>query len=279
MLPHASLPADYPLLDGATLPAIGFGLYKVDDADTLRVVPEALDAGYRLIDGAQFYGNERALGRAYAAAGRPAGVQVASKFWGDPVQSYEQVFADFAGTEADLDLGRPLDLYLSHWPRPSRGASVDVWRALIELRAAGRVRSIGVANFRAHEIERLIDETGVVPVLNQVESHPWLPQHELRAFHERHGIVTQAWSPLGRGRLLGDPVLGAIGERYGVTAAQVILRWHRQLGGAAVPKSVTPARLRQNLDLDGFALDDADMARIATLASGERTGTDPADRE
>lgn len=267
-----------PLHDGTSIPALGFGLYKVPAEETSGVVDAALGAGYRLVDGAQFYGNEAALGEAIHRSGRREQLVVISKVWGEPVQSYDQTLLDFARTEQDLRIG-PVDLYLIHWPRPARDQYVDVWRALIRLREEGRVRSIGVANFNTEELTRLIEETGVTPVLNQVESHPWLPQHELRTFHRRHGILTQAWSPLGRGRLLQDPTLSGIAAWHGVSTAQVILRWHLQLGGAAVPKSTRSARLHQNIDLDGFVLDDDQMATIATLESGRRTGTAPRDRQ
>lgn len=272
------MPATLDLNDGTRLPSVGLGLYKVPIAQTSEVTLAGIEAGYRLIDGASFYGNERELGEAIRSSGRRDDLLVASKFWGDPVQSRAQALEDFTETERELGIG-PLDLYLIHWPRSSRGAFVDVWRGFIELQQQGRVRTIGVANFEADDLRRLIDETGVVPALNQVESHPWLPQHALRSFHDEHGIVTQAWSPLGRGRLLDDPTLVRIAAKHAVSVAQIVLRWHLQLGGAAVVKSVHPERLRQNLDLDGFELDDDDLATIAALESGQRTGTHPRDRQ
>ncbi|GAA2884233.1 aldo/keto reductase [Microbacterium esteraromaticum] len=272
------MPASFPLADGTRLPALGFGLYKVPVEQTAEVALAAIEAGYRLVDGAQFYRNERELGEAIRESGRRDQLLVASKFWGDPVQSRAQALADFAQSEHDLGIG-PLDLYLIHWPRSTRGTFVEVWRGLIELQQEGRVRTIGVANFEIDDLRRLIDDTGVAPALNQVESHPWLPQHELRAFHSEHGIVTQAWSPLGRGRLLDDPTLAGIAAKHSVSVAQVILRWHLQLGGAAVVKSVHPDRLRQNLDLDGFDLDADDLTAVAALETGERTGTHPRDRQ
>ncbi|GGC53871.1 oxidoreductase [Hoyosella rhizosphaerae] len=260
------------------LPSIGFGLYKVPADQTFDVVTSGIEAGYQLIDGGAFYGNERELGEAVRESGRRDELLVASKFWGDPVQTYDQVLADFDQTERDLGIG-PVDFYLIHWPRPTRNQFVDVWRAFIRLQEEGRVRSIGVANFGAAELGRLMDETGVTPALNQVESHPWLPQHELRAFHAEHDIVTQAWSPLGRGRLLDEPTLISIADRHAVSVAQVVLRWHIQIGGAAVPKSVHIQRLRENRDVDRFHLDEEDMARIGALESGVRTGSSPADKQ
>lgn len=274
------MPASLPLNDGSSLPAIGLGLYKVAPKDVRATVTSAVGLGYRLLDGASFYENERELGeaiRAVADLGVPRSeLVVASKFWGEP-QSYDDALRAFDRTSADLGIG-PLDLYYIHWPRPSQDAYVDTWRALIRLREEGRVRSIAVANFNEVELTRLIEETGVVPAVNQVESTPWLPQHELRAFHARHGIVTQAWSPLGRGRVLSDPVLTAIAQEHEVTTAQVVLAWHLALGGAAVPKSVHPERQRANLDVNGVRLSSSELERIAGLASGVRTGTDPADR-
>lgn len=272
------MPHNLQLNDDTTMPALGFGLYKVPVEDTERVVADGLAAGYRLIDGAAFYGNEAEVGRAVASSGMRQQLTIASKFWGDPVMNPEQLRLDFATTEAQLGAGA-IDIYMIHWPRPSRGTYVEVWKAMIELREAGRVRSLGVCNFDAEQIQHLIDETGVAPVLNQVESHPWLPQHQLRDYHDGHGIITQAWSPLGRGRLLEEPILAGIAAQHAVSVAQVVLRWHLQIGGSAVPKSVHADRLRENLDVDGFALDDQDMAQIASLESGRRTGTDPKDRQ
>ena len=265
------------LSDGALLPALGAGLYKVDPADTERVTLAAIDAGYTLLDGAWFYANEAELGAAVRHSGRRDELLIASKYWGDPVQSYDDVFREFAESEAALDIG-PVDIYMLHWPRTVRGTFVDAWRALIRLQEEGRVVSIGVANFGEDELTRLIEETGVAPVINQVESHPWLPQRALRAFHAQHGIVTQAWSPLGRGRLLEEPLLVDLAARLGVSVAQLVLRWHLQMGGAAVPKSTHAERLRENLAVDGFTLDEDAMAAIASLESGLRTGTDPKDR-
>ncbi|MBN8883352.1 diketogulonate reductase-like aldo/keto reductase [Salana multivorans] len=275
MLPDT--PGSALLNDGTALQLIGLGLYKVEPSDTERVVLDALDVGYRLIDGAAFYGNEREVGDAVRESGLRGELRVTSKAWGDPVMSYDETLREFDATERDL--GFSPDVYLIHWPRASRNEYVNVWRALIRLREEGRVRTIGVCSFGETELTRLIDETGVVPALNQVESHPWLPQHGLREFHDAHGILTQAWSPLGRGRLMDDPVLLRIAAEHGVSVPQVVLRWHLQLGGAAVPKSTHRERLAQNIDLEGFALTGEDMAAIAGLETGRRTGTNPADRQ
>ncbi|WP_405217015.1 aldo/keto reductase [Agrococcus sp. Ld7] len=275
------MPRTLELNDGSAIPALGFGLYKVPLDATEAVVAAGVDAGYRLIDGAEFYGNERELGVAIAQATARGiardDLTVTSKFWGDPEQTPEAARAAFNASEAAL--GTSIDIYMIHWPRPARERFVDVWRELIALRDEGRVRTIGVSNFTQHHLQRLIDETGVVPAINQVESHPWLPQHDLRAFHAEHGIVTQAWSPLGRARVLEDPAIQRIAADHGVSPAQAIIRWHLQLGGALIPKSTHPHRLRENLDVDGFTLSDDEMARIADLETGERTGTHPDDRQ
>lgn len=262
------------LNDGTEMPALGFGLYKVPAEETERVTREGIEAGYLMVDGASFYANEVQVGDAVRASGLRNQLTITSKFWGEPEMGYDAAIAEFTTSEKELNVG-PLDIYMIHWPRPSRDAYVDVWRALIDLREQGRVRSIGVSNFNEAEITRLIDETGVAPVLNQVESHPWLPQHELREFHRKHGIITQAWSPLGRGRLLEEPVIAQVAAKHDATPAQVIIRWHLELGGSAIPKSTHAERLRSNLDVDGFLLDEEDMSQIATLNIGRRTGSHP----
>ncbi len=267
--------ADLELNDGATMPALGFGLYKVPAEITERVVLDGVAAGYRLVDGAEFYANETEVGQALRQVDRSQ-LTVVSKFWGEESQSRDAVLRSFDASDTALG---GLDIYLIHWPRPKRNQYVDVWRTLIELRDQGRVRTIGVSNFTAEHIQRLIDETGVAPAINQVETHPWLPQHDLRAFHTQHGIVTQAWSPLGRGRVLTEPTLAAIAERLGITPAQVVIRWHLQLGGSLIPKSTHPERLASNRDVDGFVLSDDDMTAIAALETGVRTGSHPDDRQ
>lgn len=266
---------DLMLNDGFALPAVGFGLYKVDPAVTAEVIVAGVDAGYRLVDGAEFYHNENEVGEGLRHVDRSQ-LTVTSKFWGDESQERDAVLRAFDATEQAL--GTNVDVYMIHWPRPKRNQYVGVWETLVELRDQGRVRTIGVSNFAQDHLQRIIEETGVVPAINQVESHPWLPQHDLRAFHAEQGIVTQAWSPLGRGRVLSDPTIGGIADRLGVSPAQVIIRWHLQLGGAVIPKSTNPERLRQNLDVYSFELSDADLAAIAGLETGERTGTHPDDR-
>jgi 2,5-diketo-D-gluconate reductase A len=262
------------LTDGAAIPQLGFGLYKVPAADARRLSLEAIDAGYRRLDTAAFYGNEREVGEAVRDA--PVArhdLFVASKVWKDD-NGFDETLRAFDASMERFGL-ETLDLYLIHWPVPSTDRYVETWRALIRLQHEGRVHSIGVANFHAHHIERLVDETGVWPVVNQVELHPWLPQTALREFDDEHEVRTEAWSPLARGRVLDDPTLAAIGRKHGRTPAQIVLRWHVQLGNLVIPKASSPARIRENLDVFGFVLDADDLAAIAGLETGERTGRDP----
>ena len=262
------------LADGATIPQLGFGLYKVPATDAARLCRDAIGIGYRHFDTAALYGNEDGVGEAVRDAPVPREeLFVASKVWMDD-NGFDSTLRAFDATMARLGTGT-LDLYLIHWPMPSTDRYVDTWRALIRLQDEGRVRSIGVANFHAHHLERIIGETGVSPVVNQVELHPWLPQAELRAFGAERGIRTEAWSPLARGRVLGTPLLADLADKHGRTPAQIVLRWHVELGNVVIPKASSPARLRENLDVFDFALDDQDMAAIATLETGERTGRDP----
>ncbi|ROP61248.1 2,5-diketo-D-gluconate reductase A [Curtobacterium sp. ZW137] len=263
-----------PLRDGRSVPAIGFGVYKVDDAEAAVAVGTALDAGYRHVDTAEMYGNETGVGKAIRASGLDRDdVFVTTKVW-NTNQGRDETLRAF-----DASLGRlgldAVDLYLIHWPAAANDRYVDTWRALVELRESGRARSVGVSNFQVPHLERIIAETGQVPAVNQVERHPWLPQRELIDFHRRHGIVTEAWSPLGRGRLIEDPVLVGIADAHGVSVAQVLVRWNVQQGVVVLPKSVTPSRIRSNIDVDGFALTDDELTAIAALESGQRTGSHP----
>lgn len=263
-----------PLNDGNSIPQLGFGVYKIPEAETAEAVRTALAAGYRHIDTAAFYENERGVGEGVRTSGLDRDeVFVTSKVWWTD-NGYDSALRSF---DASLDrLGfDTVDLFLIHWPAPKQDRYVETWRALERVRDEGRARSIGVANFHTHHLERLARETETVPAVNQVELHPWLPQEEVRAYDTAHGIVTEAWSPLARGRVLGDPVLDRLAAKHGVTPAQIVLRWQVQLGNVVIPKSVTPERIRQNLDIFGFALDADDVAAIATLNTGERTGRDP----
>ena len=262
------------LHDGVEIPQLGFGVFQVPPEDTQEVVEQALDAGYRHIDTAGAYRNEKGVGAAIAASGLAReDLFVTTKLWNSE-QGFETTLAAF---DASLDrLGFDyVDLYLIHWPVPSEGRFVDTWRAFERIHGEGRARTIGVSNFRVEDLERLEAETETRPTVNQIELHPRLQQAELRAWHADHGIATEAWSPLAQGELLDDETIVAIAERHGKTPAQAILRWHLQLGNVVIPKSVTPARIRENLELFDFELGDAEMAEFERLDRGERIGPDP----
>ncbi|MEU1702518.1 aldo/keto reductase [Streptomyces pseudogriseolus] len=262
------------LNDGTTIPALGLGTWPMDDAEAERAVTAALRAGYRLIDTAANYRNEAGVGRAVAAAGVPREEIVVTTKLPGRHHGYEETLASFEESRARLGL-EYVDLYLIHWPLPRVGLFVDSWKAMIKLREDGLVRSIGVSNFTPAHIERLEKETGVLPSVNQVELHPFFPQEELRAFHADKGVLTESWSPLGRGsRLLDDLAVAAVADAHGVTPAQAVLRWHVQLGAVPVPKSSGPDRQRANLDVFGFELDDAQMRTVSDRAH-RRIGGDP----
>lgn len=264
------------LSDGVAIPRVGLGVWQVPDADVGAVVRTAIAAGYRSIDTAAAYDNEGGVGDGLRTSGVPREELFVTTKLANSEQGYETATAAFHESLSRLGLDH-LDLYLIHWPMPARDRYVDTWRALVDLQRAGLVRSIGVSNFQPAHLRRLVEETGVTPTVNQVELHPRFQQAELRAVHAELGIATEAWSPLGQGRSLDDPALAAVASRYGVSAAQVVLRWHLQLGTIVIPKSVTPARIVQNIDLFDFELDDADMAAIAALDSGTRLGPHPDD--
>ncbi len=263
------------LNNGTRLPQLGLGVFKVGDAEAVDAVGTALREGYRSIDSAAGYHNERGVGEAIARSGLPRGeVFVTTKVPND-AHGFDRALRAF---DASLDLlGLDyVDLYLIHWPRPHQDRYVETWRALEKIYADGRAKAIGVSNFHIPHLQRVLDETDVVPAVNQIELHPYLTQRELRAFHAEHAIVTEAWSPLARGgRLLADPVVTTIAEKYARTPAQIVLRWHIQLGNMVIPKSVTPARISENIDVFGFELAPDDVDAIADLNVGHRTGPDP----
>lgn len=263
------------LNDGAEIPQLGFGTFRIPPEDAERVVLAALEAGYRHIDTAAIYGNEEGIGRAIAASGIPRDeLYITTKVWNSD-QGRDSTLRACDASLRRLGL-ETIDLYLIHWPVPARDRYVETWRALEELREQGRVRSIGVSNFQVEHLERLRDETGTVPAVNQIELHPYLQQAELREYHRRHGIVTEAWSPLAKGgELLSDPAIVAIAAAHEVTPAQVVIRWHLELGNVVIPKSVHEERIRANMAVFGFALDDERRAAIAALDRGLRTGPHP----
>jgi 2,5-diketo-D-gluconate reductase A len=261
-----------PLHTGRTVPQLGFGLWQVDDAAT--VTATALRAGYRLVDGAAIYGNEVGQGEGIRRGGVPRDeIFVTTKVWNDR-QGYDEARRAVDESFARLGLDR-IDLILIHWPCAGKNLFVDTWRALIALQAEGRITDIGVSNFNAGQIDRLIAETGVIPVLNQVELHPRLQQADLRAAHARLGIITQSWTPLGGGRSFGDPVIAGIAARLGKSPAQVILRWHIEIGCSVIPRSSRAAGLAENMHIFDFALTADDHAAIAALDVGGRIGPDP----
>ncbi|TFB73260.1 aldo/keto reductase [Cryobacterium glaciale] len=264
------------LNDGHLIPQLGLGVYKIADALAADTVQVALDAGYRHVDTAALYENEVGVGQGLARSSVPReDVFVTTKVWNDR-HGYDETLKAFDESLAKLGLDY-VDLYLIHWPAPQQNRYVETWQALEALRATGRARSIGVSNFHPYHLDRLLNETDIVPVLNQVELHPWLPQAGVRAYDAAHGIRTEAWSPLARGRAIANPTLDAIGGRHGKSAAQIVIAWHLALGNIVIPKSVTPARIRANIDVFDIVLDDDDLAAIAALETGERTGKDPDD--
>ena len=264
--------------DGNTIPQLGYGVWKVEDPVATDVVQQAFAAGYRHIDTARIYGNEEGVGRAIAASDVPReDMFITTKVW-NADQGYESTLAAFDASMERLGL-EYLDLYLIHWLQPKQGKYVDTWKALIELQKSGRVKSIGVCNFTIEALAELEEATGVLPVINQVETHPYFPQTALREFEASNGIVHQSWSPLGQGgELLSDPVLVAIAEKHNASVAQVVIAWHLAVGNVVIPKSVTPTRIVENYAGLGVKLDAADIEAINALDKGieGRIAADPA---
>jgi 2,5-diketo-D-gluconate reductase A len=264
------------LNNGQSIPQLGFGVFQIEPKDTVEAVSTALQAGYRHIDTAEMYGNEKEVGEAIAKSGlNRADVFVTSKLDNGFHRPDDARRAFDASLEA---LGFDyLDLFLIHWPLPTRydGDFVSTWRALEEFYRDGRARSIGVSNFQPHHLRRLHGETEVPPAVDQIEVHPYLTQDQVRGFCAEHGIAVEAWSPIGQGLELDDPVIGSIAERVGKTPAQVVLRWHIERGDIIFPKSVTPSRIKENFDIFGFELSGGDVAEISALNKNQRTGPDP----
>lgn len=263
------------LNDGHQAPQLGFGVFQIPDDETAKAVEAALGAGYRSIDTAAIYGNEKGVRQGIERSGVARGdIFLTTKLW-NAEQGYDSTLRAF--DESLKKLGTDyVDMYLIHWPTPRRDRYMDTWKAFLKLREEGRIRSVGVSNFLPAHLERLIGESGVVPVVNQIDLHPDFAQHELVAAHRKHGIVTESWSPLGQGGdLLKHPVLVRIGERLGKSAAQVVLRWNVQSGFMVIPKSATPSRIASNIDVFGFELSADDMRAIDELDAGNRMGPHP----
>ena len=264
------------LNNGVDMPQIGYGVFQVPDAETEQAVAAALAAGYRSIDTAAVYGNEAGVGRALAASGLPREeLFITSKAWIADL-GFDETLAAYQASLEKLGLVY-LDLYLIHWPAPATGLYLESWRALETLLAAGKVRAIGVSNFLPEHLQRILDVGNTVPAVNQVELHPALQQREIQEFNAAHGVVTEAWSPLAQGAVLGEQAVTDIAAAHGRTPAQVILRWHLQQGRVVIPKSVTPARIAENLDILDFELADDELAALDALERDGRTGPHPAD--
>jgi 2,5-diketo-D-gluconate reductase A len=263
------------LNNGVRMPQLGFGVFQMGDDEARAAVATALECGYRSIDTAALYGNEHGVGLAIGASGIPReDVFVTTKLW-NADHGAGRVRPAFERSLDRLGLDH-VDLYLIHWPVPSRNLFVETWDEFQRLYAVGRVRAIGVSNFRTSDLDRLLEETDAVPAVNQIELHPRFQQQELRAFHREHGIATEAWSPLGQGAALRQPVITRLAERHGRTPAQVVLRWHLSLGNVVIPKSVTPQRIQENVAVFDFDLPEEEMREIAGLEAGDRIGPDPA---
>jgi 2,5-diketo-D-gluconate reductase A len=262
------------LNDGEEIPQLGFGVFQVPPKDTAEVATLALQAGYRHIDTAAAYGNEAGVGQAVYAAGLERDeVYITTKCSNDD-HGYDQAKRALRASLERLEM-QHVDLYLIHWPVPAHDKYVETWQAFIDLQKEGLTRSIGVSNFQSEHLERIIDETGVTPAVNQVELHPRLQQQGLRHEHAERGIATEAWSPLAQGEVLDDPIIVEIAEAHDKTPAQVVIRWHIDIGNIVIPKSVTPERIEKNFDVFGFQLTAAQLQAIDELDAGQRIGPDP----
>jgi 2,5-diketo-D-gluconate reductase A len=262
------------LNDGVEIPQLGFGVFQVPPEDTKKATLEALEVGYRHIDTAEMYGNEKGVGEAVAESGIPRDQIFVTSKLNNTFHAREAALGAFDETLETLGF-ETLDLFLIHWPLPAVGDYVETWKAMEEMKASGRVRSIGVSNFQPAHLQRLFDETDTVPSVNQIEVHPYLTNEVARAFNTEHGIFTEAWSPIAQGAVLTDPVITGIADRVGRTPAQVTLRWHIQRGDIVFPKSVTRSRVEENFALFDFELTNDDIAAITGLNRDERTGPDP----
>ena len=265
-----TLRQDITLNDGRSMPRLGLGVWQTPAGDAARIMAEAVAAGYRAVDTASAYGNEEGVGQGLAGTD----VFLTTKLW-NADHGFDATLRAFEISLERLKR-KTVDLYLIHWPAPRKDLYVETWKALVRLREEGRALSIGVSNFNADHLERIIGETGVTPAVNQIELHPRFQQRALREVHARLGVLTESWSPLGRGKLLDDPALAALAAKHGKTPAQVVIRWHLDEGLILIPKTVSAERLRENIAVWDFTLDGDDLARIAALDSAEgRTGPDP----
>lgn len=262
------------LNNAVTIPQLGFGTFQIPPEDTRKTTLTALEAGYRHIDTAEMYGNEKEVGQAVRDSGLDrADVFVTSKL-NNGAHAHDDALRAFGRTMDEFGFDY-LDLFLIHWPLPGKGDFVETWKALEEIYRSGRAKAIGVSNFQPHHLRRLLEGSEVVPVVNQIEAHPYLTQDDVRAFGAEHEIVTEAWSPIAQGKVLDDPAINRIADRVGKTPAQVTLRWHIQRGDVVFPKSVTRKRIEENFDLFDFELGEGDIGEISALNRNERTGPDP----
>jgi 2,5-diketo-D-gluconate reductase A len=262
------------LNNGVEIPQLGFGVFQIEPDRTTEATLAALEVGYRHIDTAEMYGNEKQVGEAVRASGLDRGEVFVTSKLNNGYHAYDDALRAFDRSLADLGFDY-LDLFLIHWPLPTVGDYVETWRAMEEIYRSGRARAVGVSNFQPHHLRRLRAETEIVPAVNQIEVHPYLTQDDVRAANAELGIVTEAWSPIAQGKVLDDPAIVAVADRLGRTPAQVTLRWHLQRGDVVFPKSVTRRRVEENFDVFGFELSDDDMATITGLNRNERTGPDP----
>ncbi|MGY1670601.1 aldo/keto reductase [Geodermatophilus sp. SYSU D00710] len=270
----ASVPA-MRLNNGVEIPQLGFGVFQIEPENTVEAVRNALEVGYRHIDTAEMYGNEKEVGQAVRESGIDRSEVFVTSKLNNGFHRRDDALRAFDQTMDDLGL-EYLDLFLVHWPLPTIGIDyVETWKAMEEIYAGERCRAVGVSNFNPHHLRRLFAETDVRPAVNQIEVHPYLANDEVRAFGADHEIVTEAWSPIAQGKVLDDPVVVQVAEKVGRTPAQVVLRWHVQRGDVVFPKSVTRSRIEENFALFDFELDAGDMTAITALDRGERTGPDP----
>jgi 2,5-diketo-D-gluconate reductase A len=262
------------LNNGVRIPQLGFGVFKVPPAETIAATQHALETGYRHIDTADMYGNESGVGEGLRRSGVPREQVFVTSKLNNPYHAYDDALAAFDRTLDALQF-EYVDLYLIHWPMPKVGDFVDTWRALERIYGSGRAKAIGVSNFQTHHLQRVLDEAEIVPAVNQIEIHPFLTQETVRNFDAEHGIATEAWSPLAKGKIVDDPTVTAVAGRVGRSNAQVVIRWHIQRGDVVIPKSVTPARMRENFEVFDFELTERDMAAITALNEDMRTGDNP----